>query len=124
MTSTGTPAPPSHDTPVRLSVVRSIDLIRNRLVAAATLGMVLTEAAAQSGATQMMNRALVLRRVAMVVPGPVTSAMSVGCHQQLRTRPDAILVTGLPHVLEAVGRIGEHDAQTLGIPSRRTTSLI
>jgi DNA processing protein len=85
-------------------------LIRNRVIAAATVGTVLTEAAARSGAIQTMNRVLSLRRAAMVVPGPVTSAMSVGCHDLLRSRPDAALVTGMPHVLEAVGRIGEHDA--------------
>jgi DNA processing protein len=41
-----------------------------------------------------------------VVPGPVTSAMSVGCHAALRDYPGVRLVTGLPHVLEEVGRIG------------------
>jgi DNA processing protein len=43
-----------------------------------------------------------------VVPGPVTSAMSVGCHELLREHPQTRLVTGLPHVLEEVGRIGEY----------------
>ena len=83
-------------------------LIRNRVIAAATLGTVLVEAAARSGATQTMSRVLALGRTAMVVPGPVTSAMSVGCHELLRTNPYARLVTGLPHVLEEVGRIGEY----------------
>jgi DNA processing protein len=34
--------------------------------------------------------------------------MSVGCHEILRTSPQARLVTGLPHVLDEVGRIGEY----------------
>jgi DNA processing protein len=93
-------------------------LIRNRLIAAATVGTVVTEAAARSGATQTMNRALALRRKAMVVPGPVTSAMSVGCHELLRTNPDALLVTGLPQVLEVVGRIGEYHAERPRGPER------
>ncbi|SCL30254.1 DNA processing protein [Micromonospora nigra] len=82
-------------------------LIRNRVIAASTLGTVLVEAAARSGATQTTHRALGLGRGAMVVPGPVTSAMSVGAHEMLRENREARLVTGLAHVLEEVGRIGE-----------------
>ncbi|MER5704315.1 DNA-processing protein DprA [Micromonospora sp. NPDC002296] len=81
-------------------------LIRNRVIAAATLGTVLVEAAARSGATQTFNRALAVGRRPMVVPGPVTSAMSVGAHELLREQPSARLVTGVAHVLEEVGRIG------------------
>ena len=83
-------------------------LIRNRVIAAATAGTVLVEAGARSGAMQTMSRVLALNRVAMIVPGAVTSAMSVGCHELLRTHPYARLVTGVPHVLEEVGRIGEY----------------
>jgi len=86
-------------------------LIRNRVIAAATAGTVLVEAAARSGAIQTMSRVLALRRTAMVVPGPVTSALSVGCHEVLRSRPDAILVTGVEQVLEAVGGMGEYLAE-------------
>ncbi|MFY1574958.1 DNA-processing protein DprA [Verrucosispora sp. WMMD703] len=82
-------------------------LIRNRVIAAGTRGTVLVEAAARSGATQTTRRAIALGRRAMVVPGPVTSAMSVGAHEVLREHPEARLVTGLAHVLEEVGRIGE-----------------
>jgi DNA processing protein len=52
-------------------------LARNRLIAAATAGTVVVEAIPRSDAVQMMGPVLALRRVAMVVPGPVTSAMSV-----------------------------------------------
>jgi DNA processing protein len=98
-------------------------LVRNRVIAAATLGTVVTEAAARSGATQTMSRVFALRRVAMVVPGPVTSAMSVGCHELLRTHPDAILVTGAKHVLEAVGRMGEYPADPARGPENQRDSL-
>jgi DNA processing protein len=81
-------------------------LIRNRVIAAVTAGTVVVEAAARSGARQTLHRALKLGRRAMVVPGPVTSALSVGCHELLRDNPETRLVTGLPHVLEEVGRIG------------------
>ncbi|WIM95438.1 DNA-processing protein DprA [Actinoplanes oblitus] len=83
-------------------------LIRNRVIAAATAGTVMVEAAARSGATQTMSRVLALDRPAMVVPGPVTSAMSVGCHGLLRSHPATRLVTSVSDVLEEVGRIGEY----------------
>jgi DNA processing protein len=80
-------------------------LIRNRVIAAATRGTVVVEAGARSGALQTLRRAGELGRCRMVVPGPVTSAISVGCHEQLRD-PEVRLVTGVPHILEEVGRIG------------------
>jgi len=98
-------------------------LIRNRVIAAATVGTVVTEAAARSGAMQTMSRVLALRRVAMVMPGAVTSAMSVGCHEILRSNPEATLVTGLPHVLEAVGRVGEYFADRPRGPERPRDAL-
>lgn len=82
-------------------------LIRNRVIAAATQGTIVVEASARSGAKQTLGRALRLDRRAMVVPGPVTSAMSVGCHELLREHPATRLVTGVPQVLEEVGRIGD-----------------
>jgi DNA processing protein len=80
-------------------------LIRNRVIAAATCGTVMVEAAARSGARQTLRRAGQLGRCRMVVPGAVTSAMSVGCHEELRD-PEVRLVTGVPHILEDVGRFG------------------
>ncbi|WP_374199579.1 MULTISPECIES: DNA-processing protein DprA [Micromonospora] len=93
-------------------------LIRNRVIAAATRGTVLVEASARSGATQTVNRALAAGRHAMVVPGPVTSAMSVGAHELLREHPSARLVTGVAHVLEEVGRIGADLAPPARAPQR------
>lgn len=98
-------------------------LIRNRVIAAATAGTVLVEAAARSGATQTMRRALALGRRAMVMPGPVTSAMSVGCHELLRDAPETRLVTGVAHVLEEVGRIGADLAPPARGPQRPRDSL-
>src|SRR5207253_8331210 len=59
-------------------------LVRNRVIAALTRGTVLVEASARSGARQTLGRAALLQRSVMAVPGPVTSAMSVGCHQSIR----------------------------------------
>jgi DNA processing protein len=85
-------------------------LVRNRIIAALTRGTVVVEAAARSGAMATANRARKLGKQVMAVPGPVTSAMSVGCHELLRGTTDeeagARLVASAAHVLEAVGGIG------------------
>ncbi|HEV7212540.1 MAG TPA: DNA-processing protein DprA [Blastococcus sp.] len=87
-------------------------LVRNRLIAALTRGTVVVEAAARSGAVATANRARSLRKQVMAVPGPVTSAMSVGCHELLRGQEGedgqqrALLVASAAHVLDAVGRLG------------------
>ena len=82
-------------------------LVRNRLIAALTRGTVVVEAAARSGAQATARRARMLGRELLVIPGPVTSAMSVGCHELLREREEgATLVTSAAQVIEAVGGIG------------------
>ncbi|MFY1690731.1 DNA-processing protein DprA [Plantactinospora sp. WMMB782] len=98
-------------------------LIRNRVIAAATAGTLVVEAAARSGATQTIRRAIAMKRPAMVVPGPVTSAMSVGAHELLREYPETRLVTGVSHVLEEVGRIGADLAPPVRGPERPQDSL-
>jgi DNA processing protein len=98
-------------------------LIRNRVIAAATKGTVVVEASPRSGAKQTLGRAMRLGRPAMVVPGPVTSAMSVGCHELLRECRHTRLVTGVPHVLEEVGRIGDDLAPIERGPQRPRDDL-
>lgn len=80
-------------------------LVRNRLIAAATAGTVVVEAAARSGSRATLARAHRLGRAAMAVPGPVTSAMSVGTHLEIR-EGRARLVTTAQEAIEEVGRIG------------------
>jgi DNA processing protein len=86
-------------------------LIRNRVIAALTRGTVMVEAATRSGARQTLGRARLLGRATMAVPGPVTSALSVGCHEELR-RLGTRLVTSAAEVIEEVGRIGDDLAPT------------
>ncbi len=81
-------------------------LIRNRVIAALSRGTVVIEAALRSGALSTATRAGDLCRPLMAVPGPVTSAMSAGCHELIRER-GAILVTGARDVLEHVAPVGE-----------------
>lgn len=109
--------------PIGAEPLRHRFLVRNRVIAAATAGTVVVEAAARSGATQTMSRVLALGRPAMVVPGPVTSAMSVGCHAILRASPFARLVTSAAEVLEEVGRIGEYLTERPRGPDRARDGL-
>ncbi|MQA26791.1 MAG: DNA-protecting protein DprA [Micromonosporaceae bacterium] len=81
-------------------------LVRNRLIAAVTRGTVVVEAAARSGSRATLHRARGMGRAVMAVPGPVTSAMSVGAHLEVREER-ARLVTGVAEILEEVGRIGD-----------------
>jgi DNA processing protein len=93
-------------------------LVRNRLIAALTRGTVIVEAAARSGARATAERAARLGRQVLVVPGPVTSAMSVGCHELLRDENvDTTLVATAAHVIEAVGSIGTDLADPVERPS-------
>lgn len=81
-------------------------LARNRVIAAVAAGTVIVEAAARSGALNTARHAANLGRAVMVVPGPVTSTMSVGCHSLARTVEGVRLVTSAADVLEEVGRLG------------------
>ncbi len=97
-------------------------LVRNRLIAGLTRGTVVVEAAARSGAIATANRARRLSKQVMVVPGPVTSAMSVGCHELLREHlgeeeSPARLVASAAHVIEEVGRLGADLAEPPERPS-------
>lgn len=80
-------------------------LVRNRLIAALGAGSVVVEAGRRSGTLSTAAAADQLGRVVMAVPGPVTSATSVGCHLLLSDRY-AQLVTSADDVLDALGRSG------------------
>ncbi|MGH3719006.1 MAG: DNA-processing protein DprA [Pseudonocardiaceae bacterium] len=97
-------------------------LVRNRLIAAFAAGTVVVEASVRSGARSTAAAAAALGRVVMAVPGPVTSALSIGCHLLVREE-QAVLVTRAAEVVEAVGRIGADLAPPLTTPRRRTDGL-
>ncbi|MDQ3503868.1 MAG: DNA-processing protein DprA [Actinomycetota bacterium] len=98
------------------SPTRGRFLVRNRLIAALSLGTVVVEAALRSGSLATLERARLLSRHVMVVPGPVTSAMSAGCHAQLRHDPPAQCVTRVEEILDTVGAIGDDAAAALRGP--------
>lgn len=82
-------------------------LSRNRIIAALSAGTVVVEAAPRSGALNTAAHCRLLGRPLMAVPGPITSAMSAGCHALLRQEMEpARLVTSVADVIEEVGRLG------------------
>lgn len=80
-------------------------LTRNRLVAALSGATVVVEAGIRSGAANTAGWARAQGRSVCAVPGPVTSAASVGCHALLRD--GAQLVARAEEVVELVGHVGE-----------------
>lgn len=94
---------------------------RNRIIAGLALGVVVVEAAVDSGANITARLAVDdLGRVAMAVPGPVHSAVSAGCHRLVRDGA-AALVTNAAEVLEELkGMESVRAAAGLGAsPARR-----
>ncbi len=83
---------------------------RNRLIAALGQVVVVVEAPARSGALITADRALELGKEVMVVPGPITSEVSLGSNRLLQdgARP----VTCVEDICEALGGVG----QAVGAP--------
>lgn len=77
-------------------------LARNRLIAALADGVVVVEAGLRSGARNTVKWARRLGRPALAVPGPVTSAASVGCHRMIR-EGEAILTTRAEEIVDEAG---------------------
>jgi DNA processing protein len=73
-------------------------LVRNRVIAALSRGTVVVEAARRSGALNTARHARDQGRPLMAVPGPVTSALSVGCHDIIREW-GAVCVTSAQDVI-------------------------
>lgn len=73
---------------------------RNRIIAGLSLAVVVVEAAERSGARITAGLAMEYDRDVLVVPGPVTSRVSAGCHALLRD--GAHPCTGAADVLELI----------------------
>ncbi|MFF0545239.1 DNA-processing protein DprA [Nocardia thailandica] len=77
-------------------------LARNRLIATLSDGVLVAEAGLRSGARNTVKWARRLGRPALAVPGPVTSAASVGCHRMIRDG-EVLLVTRADEVADELG---------------------
>lgn len=92
-------------------------LQRNRMIATMGRGTVVVEAGLRSGSLNTARTAAAHGRVVAAVPGPVTSMMSAGCHDAIRSGM-ALLVTDAAEAAEAIGDYG-HDLA----PDRRGPTL-
>lgn len=93
-------------------------LARNRLIAALSDATVVIEAGGRSGSLNTAAHAASLGRALGAVPGPVTSAASVGCHRILREF-GGTCITGADDVRELLGI----DVAAPHLPGRRTDAL-
>ncbi|MCK0111288.1 DNA-processing protein DprA [Ornithinimicrobium sp. F0845] len=83
-------------------------LARNRIIAALATGTVVVEAGLRSGSLNTLRAAAAIGRPVAVVPGPVTSMVSAGCHRAVREE-GAVLVTDAAEVVDLLGDIGGDD---------------
>ncbi|MDI6023074.1 DNA-processing protein DprA [Leucobacter sp. UT-8R-CII-1-4] len=74
-------------------------LQRNRLIAALSAAVLVTEAGVRSGSLNTAGHASQLSRPIGAVPGPITSAASAGCHRMVRDY-DATLITSVNELYE------------------------
>lgn len=97
-------------------------LARNRLIAALSVGVVVVEAAARSGARNTAAWGGALGRVVMAVPGPVHSGLSETPHRLIRDG-EATLVASALDVLALVAPIGLSPELPINGPQRPIDSL-
>jgi DNA protecting protein dprA len=83
-------------------------LTRNRLIAALSSGTVIIEAAWRSGALNTLSWAAAFGKITMAVPGPITTAQSLGCHERIRNG-DAAMVCSVDEVRQLLAKIGDID---------------
>ena len=86
-------------------------LQRNRVIAALAAATVVVEAGRRSGSLNTARLALGLGRPVGVVPGPITSAASTGCHAIVREQP-VTLVTSTAEIME----LAFGDDEVMGMP--------
>lgn len=76
-------------------------LVRNRLIAALSLGTLVVEAAFRSGSLRTARDAAELMRPVMAIPGPINAPTSDGCHRLIGER-SAEIVTSVADAYELI----------------------
>jgi DNA processing protein len=93
---------------------------RHRLIAGLARGVVLVETARGGKSLAATAAATALGRPVMVVPGPITSGGSAGCHDLLRTNKAARLVTCAEHICAELDAAHAPASVTAPAPASRS----
>ncbi|GAA3547270.1 DNA processing protein DprA [Aeromicrobium flavum] len=93
-------------------------LVRNRIIAALSVGVVVVEAAARSGSLNTLHWADQLGRTTMAVPGPITSQASCGTHRAVRDGKALLVTSGRDVVADTFGLVDD-DLPQVGPGARR-----
>lgn len=109
--------------PLGSAPLRHRFLARNRLIAALTRGTVIVEAARRSGARGTASAASALNRHVMAYPGPVTSDMSIGCHDLIRGA-EAVLVSHAGEVIELLAPLAGEAGGSVGQEAEQTREIL
>ncbi|MFM6978221.1 MAG: DNA-processing protein DprA [Micrococcales bacterium] len=79
-------------------------LQRNRLIAALSSATIVVEAGKRSGAINTAHHAIELHRALGVVPGPISSPASLGCHNLIKENHDYLLTSAMDAVNLVTGK--------------------